>query len=188
MRFRSQPPRFDPRFFQADHGRVGRFLRGHIFACAFSQLLRGLCDVENVVDNLKRQAERATECRNRRQLLNAGIGRHRTQTNGSGQERCGFVFVDETQLRPIDAPALCFKIGHLPRDQFPASRRDGDFAKDLAEVISLGALHVRRNFERDRQQRVTGQNGDPISENFVGGRAATAKIVVVHTGEIVMHE
>jgi hypothetical protein len=92
------------------------------------------------------------------------------------------------QLRAVDAAALGLKIGHLTRDQFLASRRSGDFTKDFAEIIALGVLNVRRNFERDCQQGVTGKNGNAISENFVAGRAAATEIVVVHAREIVMNE
>ena len=61
MRLPGQTPRFAARFFQSDDRGISRFLRRDVFARALAELLRGLGDVENVVDDLEGEAERAAE-------------------------------------------------------------------------------------------------------------------------------
>ena len=96
--------------------------------------------------------------------------------------------MDVAQLRAVDAAAFGFKIGHLAGDQFLAARGGGDFTEDFAKIITLRALDLGGNLERNGQQRVTGQDGNAVAKNLVAGRAAAAEVVVVHAGEIVMDE
>ena len=96
--------------------------------------------------------------------------------------------MDVAQLRAVDAAALGLEIGHLAGDQFLASGRRRDFTEDFAEIVTLRALDVRRDFEGNRQERVAGQDGDAVAEDLVAGGAAATEIVVVHAGEIVMDE
>ena len=79
--------------------RISRFLRGDIFAGALAKLLAGLSHVENVVDHLKSEAERAPEFGDGAQVLLAVafalIAPRRTERR---QNRGGLVFVNVTKL------------------------------------------------------------------------------------------
>ena len=62
VRFGGQPMRLLPGAVQSQDGRIRRLLRGHeVFAGAFAEFLAGLGHVENVVDDLKCQPQRAAE-------------------------------------------------------------------------------------------------------------------------------
>ena len=65
VRFGGQPPGLLTRALQAQDGGIGRFLRGEVLARALAEFFARLRHVENVVDDLKRQAERAAEARQR---------------------------------------------------------------------------------------------------------------------------
>ena len=60
-----------PGFAETDECRVGCFLGGNIFAGGFAELLSGLGDIENVVDNLESKADIISEIGKRFEL---GIG------------------------------------------------------------------------------------------------------------------
>ena len=49
-------------------------------------------------------------------------------------------------------------------------------------------LGRRQQLERQRQQRVSRQDGGPFVERLVHGRFAAAQIVVVHGRQVVVHE
>src|SRR4029077_3387342 len=68
--------RFRARFLQTNDGRVSRLLCGDIFARAFAKFFTGLCHIENVVDHLKRQTERASELCDRTELFRICIRAH----------------------------------------------------------------------------------------------------------------
>ena len=61
MRLTRKLSGFGAGFFQADHRGVCRFFRGHVFASALPQYLGGLRYIQNVVDDLKRQAQSLPE-------------------------------------------------------------------------------------------------------------------------------
>src|ERR1035437_3155736 len=52
-----------PRFFQAHNRRIGRLLRPRVLARRFAELLAGLRHVQNVVNDLEREADVITEIR-----------------------------------------------------------------------------------------------------------------------------
>ncbi len=46
----------------------------------------------------------------------------------------------------------------------------------------------RRDFERLRQQRVSRENRDAFAKHFMIGELATAIIVIIHRGQIIVNE
>src|SRR5438270_3744658 len=188
MRLLRYASRFGPRFFQSNYRRIRRLLRGKIFAGALPQFFRGLGHVENIVDDLEREAERATERSHGRELLRRGVRRHGSKTDGRRQQRRGFVFVDRANLGATDPASFRFQVRDLARDQLPASGGFADFAKNIAHVVARDRPRFGRDFKSNRQQRVARQDRDAVAENFVASRAAAAEIVVIHAGEIVVNE
>ena len=61
MGFGGQPPRLVPRALQSEDRRIGGFLRGEVFTGALAKLLAGLRDIENVIDHLEGETERAAK-------------------------------------------------------------------------------------------------------------------------------
>jgi hypothetical protein len=54
---------------------------------------------------------------------------------------------------------------------------------------ALGGTHIRSNYlERPREQRITDQNRDRITINFVARRPAAPEIVIIHGRQIVVHK
>jgi len=47
---------------------------------------------------------------------------------------------------------------------------------------------ARHRIERNGEQRIAGEDRGRFIEGLVHGRPATAQVVVVHGGEIVMHQ
>ena len=99
VRLAGQSTGFASRFLQAENRRISRFLRGRIFPRALAQFLTRLRDIENVVDHLESEPERITEIADARELRRGGVRTHRAEPHRSGQQCCGLVFMDVTELR-----------------------------------------------------------------------------------------
>ena len=69
-----ETPRFTLGRLQPDEGWIGCLFSAYVFACALAELLACLCDIEDVVDDLKGEAERMPEVCQRAELLGGGIG------------------------------------------------------------------------------------------------------------------
>src|SRR5439155_82114 len=83
---------------------------------AFAALFTRLGHIENVVDHLKRETERASKFGDRIQLFRVRIGAHRAESDRSCQDCGGFVFVNVTQPCPANLLSFAFEIGHLSSD------------------------------------------------------------------------
>ena len=71
------------RFFQTDNRRIGCFLAGSVFAGGLAQLLAGLRDVEDIVNNLEGQPDITAEIGERLKLSCGAIGAHAAETDGA---------------------------------------------------------------------------------------------------------
>ena len=188
MRVLREPFRFGTGFFQADHGRIGGFLRSDIFARALAQFFGRLRDVENVVDDLKGETERMAEFGEGGQLGRAGVGAHGAEPNAGAEEGSGFVFVNVSQLRACDRLAFGFEIGDLAGDESAAAGAGGDLLEDSAQRVAARGLGAGGNLEGDGEERVARKNGDSFPEGLVASGAAAAEIVIIHARQIVVHE
>jgi len=175
-------------FLQAEQRRVGGFLRGHVFTCAFAELFAGLRDVQDVVDDLEGEAEVFAECSQGFHLGRRGVSAHRTEPDGGGEERGGFGFVNKLQVAQGKLLTFAFEVGDLPGNERPASGGLGKFLQKCGDGVTRGAFGCGEDFKRDGEQRVPGEDGDAFTEDLVAGGAAPAKVVVVHAREVVMDE
>ncbi len=100
-------------FFQADDGGISRFLRGGVFAGGFAELLAGLGDVEDVVDDLESEADIVTEIGQGVELGGGAVGAHAAKANGAAEQGGGFPFVNVFELRSGNLFAFAFEIGDL---------------------------------------------------------------------------
>src|SRR6266403_2305831 len=120
--------RFRARFLQTNDGRVSRLLCGDIFARTFAEFFTGLCHIENVVDDLKRQTKRASKFCDRTELLRIRVCAHRAEPDRRSQDRGSLVFVNVTQTRHVDLLSFAFEIGDLSRDSLLTAGSDRDLA------------------------------------------------------------
>src|SRR5207244_3465474 len=113
VRLFREASRFRARFLQTNDGRISRFLRCDIFARALAKFLARLGDVENIVDHLKRETERASKFCDCAELFWIRVCAHRAEPDGSSQDRGSLVFVNVTQTRHVDLFSFAFEIGDL---------------------------------------------------------------------------
>src|SRR5438874_6990149 len=73
--------RFRARFLQTNDGRISRFLRCDIFARALAKFLARLGDVENIVDDLKCETERASKFCDCAELFRIRVCAHRAESD-----------------------------------------------------------------------------------------------------------
>ena len=159
-----------------------------VFARRFAELLAGLRHVQNVVNHLEREADVIAEIRQRLELRCRAVGAHAAEPHGTAQQRGGLALVDVAQFGRGKFFAFAFQIRHLPGDELQRAGRLGDFQNQIAVRIARPALGLRGDFKRLRQQRVAREHGDAFAEDLVVGRLATAEIVVVHRGQIIVDE
>ncbi len=160
------------RFIESEERGIGRLLRGDVLAGAFAEFLRCLGDVEDVIDDLEGEAEAFAEIGEAGELLRRGVGRHRAEPDGTGDERGGFVVVDVPQFSRADFLALAFEIGHLSGDEFLAACGHGEFVDDGGVGITGPCAAGGGHFKRDGEQRVAGEHGDAFAVDLVRGRFA----------------
>src|SRR5439155_23083914 len=77
------------RLFNSKKGRIRSFLRGGVFACGLAQLLGGLGDVKNVVDDLERQPNILPERPEFSDCLVICSGIQPAADQAGGNQRCG---------------------------------------------------------------------------------------------------
>src|SRR5262245_18758242 len=66
-------------FFQTNNRRIRGFLRRRVLAGGLSQLLAGLGDIQDVVDDLEREPDIVSEVGQRPELSRGAIGAHATE-------------------------------------------------------------------------------------------------------------
>ena len=81
---------------------------------------------------------------------------------------------------------FAFHVEDLSADHAGGSGRCGEFFNERGDGV--GARIGGEDFERERDHGIAGEDGDRFAEDFVVGRPATAQIVIVHRGEIVVDE
>ena len=147
-----------------------------------------MSDIENVVDDLEGETEIVSKVGKGFELSRSGVGGHGAKAEGGGEKRGGFVFVNTNQLRLVEIFAFAFEIEHLSSDEFFGSATDREFEEKLFEGIAF----CRRGFGQDNEglgeQGVAGENSHAFAIDLVRGWSATAQVVVVHRGKVVVHE
>src|SRR5690606_18397894 len=73
-------------------------------------------------------------------------------------------------------------------DEVAAARSQGEFADVVPDAVAGGGGRLGEDLEGDRQQGVSRQDGDALPILDVAGGPSPAEIVVVHAGEVVVHQ
>ncbi len=99
--------------------------------------------------------------------------------------------MDRLDDAAIGRDALGLEIGDLASDHAAGAGR-GRESRDQAERpsrVDTGTLRaLRGDPKRLRQQRIARENRERLTVDDVHGRPAAAELVVVHRGEVVVHE
>ena len=94
---------------------IGRLLLDLILARGLAQLLRAGDHVEDVVDDLERQAEVGPGHAERADLLRRRAAEHRADAERGADQGARLVDVDVVDGVGADLPALRLEVGHLAR-------------------------------------------------------------------------
>src|SRR4051794_22197601 len=89
-----QLPRDSPRFLQSNDRWVSCLLGSGIFTGGFAELLAGLRNIQNVVDDLKRQADVVAEFSQGAELHCCAIGAHPSESNRTTEQSGGLALVN----------------------------------------------------------------------------------------------
>ena len=150
--------------------------------------MAGLRDVEDIVDDLERQADVVAEIGERFQMPRVTVGAHAAEPGGTTEQGRGFAFVNVFELAGCDRLALTLEVGDLTGDQFERAGGSGQFQNDVAVRIARPAFASRGDFKRLREQRVAREDRDAFAEHFVIRQFSAAIIVVVHGRQIVVNQ
>jgi hypothetical protein len=177
-----------PGFLKSDDGGVGGFVSGGIFAGGFPQLLARLSDIQDVVDDLEREADVVTEVGEGAELGGCAIGAHAAEPDGAAEQGGGLAFVNITKLRDGDVASFAFEVGHLAGDELEGTGGPGEFEDDVAVGISGPGPALGGDLEGLGEQGIAGEDGDPFTEDLVVGEASASIIVVIHGRQVVVDE
>ena len=159
-----------------------------VFARGFAKLLAGLSDVENVVDDLEREADMVAEIGEGCEFARGTIGAHAAEARGAAEERGGFALVNVFEFRNGNFFTLAFEVGDLAGDELERARRVGDFKDDLRCGVAFERRSFGGNFKGLGEQPVAGKDGDALAKNFVVGEFAAAIIVIIHRGKVIVNQ
>src|SRR5690606_6145584 len=128
--------------------------------------------------------------RERLQAGRRGVGRHGPEAYRRRQQGRRLALVNVAQLgrRGRDVPAFALEVEHLAADEVAAARSQGEFADVVPDAVAGGGGRLGEDLEGDRQQGVSRQDGDALPILDVAGGPSPAEIVVVHAGEVVVHQ
>jgi len=176
------------RLLKTDEARVGRLLSGHVLAGGLAKLRTRLCHVEDVINNLKGEADVIPKGGQGAELGGGTVRAHAAEAHGAAEQGAGLALVDVAKLGEGYGFALALKICNLSGDELERTGGASQLVHQGAMRIALGGLRLSKDLEGAREKRITGKNGDPFAENLVAGRLAAPEIVVVHCWQIVMDE
>src|SRR6266478_5978976 len=167
---------------------IGGFLLGDIFSRSLAQRGRRFFHVQNVVGDLKGPADSFAEAAQARDVVGARAGAERAGGDRSANQRGGLRAVYVFEHFRLDAPALGLQVGDLAADHaVDGARGAGDFSYH-GDALGWRDGCCADGFERESQQRVSGQDGYGFAKFFVASRFAAAEVVVVESGQVVVDQ
>ena len=179
-----------PRAFDAERGRVGRLVVARVAAGVLAERRSVLLDLEQVVANLEYEPDVAREHVEARTLLGAQVAELARHHDGGSDQRAGLAAMNALEAALVDALTLGGHVERLAADHAGGSRgaREPREHFDL-RLWSGGELGIRgEHLERERLQRVAGEDRRRFVELPVRRGTAAPQIVVVHRGQVVVHE
>ena len=129
-----------------------------------------------------------------RRVRRVGLAEDRAGAAGEADQRAGLHRLQgrDSRFRQgalVGEAAFGGEIEHLPAGHAAKAGRARQFRHQRdAHRRHRDAPQARENVEGDGEQRVAGEDRGRLVERLVHGRPAAAQVVVVHGGQIVMHQ
>ena len=167
---------------------VGRLALRGVLAGGLAERRRRAFDVEHVVDDLEREARGARVRVERRRSSPRAAARPHAAPRCTAARISAPVFIRciVSSSGSVSARADCGEVDRLPAGHAARARRRPRASRTRAPAsgIALRAEHG----ERQRLQRVAGEQRRRLAERDVAGRLAAAQRVVVHARQVVVDE
>src|SRR5215471_9717072 len=173
---------------QSVHRRIGGLLLCDVLSRCFTQGGRGFFHIENVIGDLESPSYGFAEMA---KTLNIGFGcarADRTRRDRGTNEGSGFASVNVFEHFRSNTFAFGFEVCDLSADHAVyRTRRRCDFVEYFYAKIGRDWCLAYR-CEGKRKESVARQDGDGFSELLVASGFASAQIVVVEGGKVVVDE
>jgi hypothetical protein len=170
---------------------VGGFCQLSVATGRLAQLFTRSRGVEHVVGYLKSESNVLSICRQRLEPASGCLSSHPAQGAGSSDQRSRFSSVDLDQVSEWEPAAFGLQVEPLPADHAfdPAGIEQllGHLSEDLYRETQLRGGRGQ-NAGRHWYQEISREGSGRDVEGSMGGGPASPEIVVVHAGEIVMHQ
>ena len=155
----------------------------------FAHLLRSAQYVEEIVGDLVNETEIARIVTQPVAMLCIGLAEDGAGLTAEIEQRAGLHALQRNDAAIIERSLRRLHVDHLAADHAVAACGFGELACQLAAYLGrrMGG-GIGENFERECQKRVAGEHGGRLVERHMDGWPPAPEIVVVHAGEIVMHE
>mmetsp|Transcript_15015 Transcript_15015/g.32258 ORF Transcript_15015/g.32258 Transcript_15015/m.32258 type:complete len:419 (-) Transcript_15015:61-1317(-) len=178
---------------EAEEGGVGGLADGVVFARRLAELLASLRAVQDVVDHLERQPDVLRVPRQPLHVLLRRAAEKGAGDDGGVEEGRGLVGVDV--LQRLEGGLLVGAL-HLDVHDLPAHQALRPHA--LRHVRHHAQHHLRVHLveggghgdvlEGAGEEAVPGEDGALLAVHLVVGGLAPAEVVVVHAGQVVVHQ
>lgn len=145
--------------------------------------------VEDVVDDLERQAEVAARAAEGGEVARVRAADETAQHEGGRDHRGGFVEMNELQL--VGGRVGFFlreEVFHLAADQAAAAGGIGEFADERVGEDGVHSVALGEETEGVGEERVAGEEGGGFVELLVRRGPAAAQVVVIHARKVVVDE
>ncbi len=176
------------RAIEAIDSGIGGFLLSDVFAGGFAEGSGSFFDVENVVGDLKEEAEGFAEPAEASDVFVRRASAHCAGSDGSADECGSFGAMDVFEHVGIDALAGGFKVGDLAANHsVDGASAGGDFGEHGDAASGVNGSSGDR-FEREREKSIAGEDGGGFAKFFVIGGLAATEVVIVESGKVVVNE
>lgn len=172
----------------AEESRIGRFPAFAVPPRALPGFLRGPFDIEQVVRDLERQAEFFSEIGEPSERVFPCSREPSSDDHGCPDESSGFQRMGSAKSIRIRPLSGALHVQDLTADHTGRPRRPGQVAGTCEKRGALCNGNGDEDLEGPGQEGIAGKHGYCISECLVTTRFPTTKIVIVHTGQVIVNE
>jgi len=145
--------------------------------------------VQEIVCDLEGDADREPEASQPLEQGKARTGESRTTHDRSGDQGRGFSFVDRLDARDTRIPGIKGEIVDLAPHEREGACSASQIARGKKQRFCGQVWRtVCQYFEGRSEKRVPGQDRDRLPERDMDGGAPTALDIVVHAGQVVVHQ
>lgn len=179
---------FGAAFVEAPEGDGGEFVVFGVAAGGFSEDGGDLGGVEDVVEDLEGETEVVAELSEGVDFGGAGSGADGTDAAGAGDEAGGFFGVNVEEALFVGGEGFGGEVFDLSANDPGAATGLGKFEDEGVGWMGEGGDGFGHPLTGEGEEGVAGEEGVGFAEANMGGGFATAEIVVVHAGKVVVYE